>query len=230
MGACANTCRMGAPAFGVWLAAAADSTADDASWTRATRLVPHSLEVAQEHDVSLLERLRLGEEGALRELMTRYAADVMRVAFHYVRDASLAHEVAQDVFVAVWERRHLLDARTPLVHYLRRAGRNRALNVLRDDAARVKLAEQIGRDTDARIANENEGPHSVHAAEIDATIRRIVTTLTPRVQEVLLLYYERGLEPGEIAATLGVAPRTVYNQLRTALRRLADALAAHDSA
>jgi len=234
---------MGAPAFGVWLAAAADATAftghqnnrehepDRPHFAFQSSAEPaetaSATEVEPGAEAALLTRLRANDEAALREVMALHTVSVLRVAYHYLRHEELAYEVAQDVFVAIWNRRHVLDERTPIVHYLRRAARNRALNVLKHNTAQARLAEKVALEGDA-AATQNQGPLALRAAEVDTIVRRIVSTLTPRVREVLLLYYERGLEPGEIAETLGIAPRTVYGQLRTALRKLAEALAAHD--
>lgn len=230
---CVNTWDMGAPIRGGWLAAAADAGNDDLRGPRGERErgVPQSghfpVPISAE-DAALLARLRVNDDMALHTLMVQYTADVARIAYHYLKQEDLAYDVAQDVFIAVWERRQLLDDRTPIVHYLRRAARNRALNVLRQHASQARTVERAAGDPTAPRHAANAGPVELRAAEVDATVRAMAFKMTPRVREVLLLYYERELEPGEIATLLGVAPRTVYGQLRTALRMLAAALASHE--
>ena len=227
-----NTVRMTAPPLYVWLSAAADATGDGG---RAWRLQhedqpsPAMSDRASPDDVALIARLRADDETALEALMRLYSTDVARVAYHYVRNEDTTYDIAQEVFVAVWNRRHALDDRTSLVHYLRRAARNRALNALKQHASRAHLSERLADDATRPRHAENLGPMAARAAEVDTIVRKIVDTLTPRVREVLLLYYERGLEPREISSLLGIAPRTVYVQLRTALRALAVALVAHDT-
>jgi RNA polymerase sigma-70 factor (ECF subfamily) len=214
----------------VWLSAAADASDDSANrgdWPRDRQIVASSNRAPSisPEDAALLARLRAGEESALSELMQRYSVAVARVAYHYLRSEDLAYDVVQDVFVAVWARRAVLDDRKEFIHYLRRAARNRALDLLKHASAQTQAATRAANDTSETLPYaQNLGPVAVRAAEVNAAVRRIVTTLTPRVREVLLLYYERGLEPGEIASLLNIAPRTVYGQLRTALRVLATAL------
>jgi len=49
-------------------------------------------------------------------------------------------------------------------------------------------------------------------------IRNVAATLTPRVREIMLLYFEQSLDPVEIATMLRLTPSTVYTQLRKGLR------------
>lgn len=154
--------------------------------------------------------------------MHAYLGDVVAIAFTYVRREDVAADVAQEVFIRVWERREGLDPAGQLSHYLRRAARNAALNVLARDAAAARLAESLVREfaVEPRAA-ENAGAAAVEGQELDPRVRDAIAALSPRVREIVLLYIERGMEPGEIATLLSVAPQTVYNQLSRAMKTLA---------
>lgn len=178
-----------------------------------------------EWEAALVLRLREGDETALRELMEVYFDTVADVAFHYVRNTDDARDVAQLVFIRVWENRQTLLVTGQLVHYLRRAARNAALDMLARDASAARLAHHVTAEYDVvRPYDENLGASQVDIDELNQAVRRAMATLSPRVREVASLYLEQGLEPGEIAQLLRVAPRTVYNQLRKAMRTLANTL------
>src|SRR5690606_6252090 len=84
----------------------------------------------------LLRRLCAGDEHAFTKLVTRYLDSVTKFAFYILAHHDAAEEVAQDVFVALWERRETLREIKSLKSYLFRAVRNRALD--EQKSARVR--------------------------------------------------------------------------------------------
>lgn len=170
---------------------------------------------------ALIMRLRANDEQALRTVMEARYDDVVAIAYHYVRTYDLAHDVAQQVFIGLWGRRHTLREDGSLIGYLRRAARNTALKLLAHDASAARLEEALAREYMAvRPHDENLGLSDVEAAEFNARVQSVLSTLSPRVREVALLYHERGLDPIEIATMLDIAPATVYVQLRKATQAL----------
>jgi RNA polymerase sigma-70 factor (ECF subfamily) len=162
--------------------------------------------------------------------MDQYLDDVTGIAFHYTQTIDLAVDVAQDVFIKIWEVRRTLDPSGDIVRYLRKTARNAALNAVRHEATLNRLQQAAVREWAIIQPHlDHEGLRSIEIEEFNAEVRTILSRLSPRVQEVALLYHQRGLEPGEIASLLGVAPQTVYNQLRTAMQALSRAFLAKKS-
>ena len=64
---------------------------------RATRARTSTLDP----DAELLARIRVGEERAFVELVSRYQASLMRLARNYVASDAVAEEVIQDTWLAV---------------------------------------------------------------------------------------------------------------------------------
>ena len=172
-------------------------------------------------NAALIEKLRAGDEGALRLAIDRYFSDVIAIAFHYVGTSDAAKDIAQEVFIEVWHKRDRLDPSGNLGRYLRRAARNRSLKVLRHEAAVARLGQVIAREYEVSYAHGSicDTPQ-FETEELVQQVRAVFETLSPRVREIALLYHEGGLEPAEIAAMLGIAPQTVYNQLQTVMRAL----------
>ena len=84
------------------------------------------------------------------------------------------------------------------------------------------------RDTLASLARwhlENDQDNSQRLGQVRRCLRRArETTLTPRQQQMVALYYDRGLTMQQIADLLDICPSTVSRTLRRAHRRLQNAL------
>jgi RNA polymerase sigma-70 factor (ECF subfamily) len=174
---------------------------------------------ASDRDTILLARLRNDDERALDELLEAHFDDVASLAFHYVHTRDIAREIAQDAFIRLWEHRHTFEPRADVIHFLRRVAYRRALEVLRHTSRVTRLETRVADESALLMAHAaNDGAAAVQRDEFDQKVRRVAAALSPRVREVFFLYYERGFEPGEIALFLDVAPRTIYNQLRTAMQ------------
>jgi len=170
-------------------------------------------------DAEWLVRLRAGDETALREIMETHFAPIASLALRYVHSRDLASDVAQDAFIRLWEYRGGLAPDTSIRAYLSRIARNRAVDMLRHDAHLERLEQRVTDEYLTSVSHtRNHGSENVEQDEFHALVHAVANTLTPRVREVLLLYYDEQLTPGEIADVLGVAPKTVYAQLRTALQ------------
>lgn len=172
-------------------------------------------------DRELLARIRQDSPNAFDDIFRVYYPSLVGLAESIVQQRAAAEDIAQDVLVALWRRRHALAIETSLRAYLFRATRNRALNRIRD--------ERVRRDAAPRIAADAARPPPTDAsavqAEIEAALRAAVQTLPPRCREVFELSRVHGLAYAEIADVLGISIKTVENQMGKALRILRKHLA-----
>lgn len=56
-------------------------------------------------DDELWECLQSGDEGAFREIYVRYSREVFLLAYKKVHDKDTAEELAQNIFLSLWEKR-----------------------------------------------------------------------------------------------------------------------------
>ena len=96
-----------------------------------------------ERDATWIARLRAGDECALREVMEAHFDDIAALALQYVRSPDVARDVAQETFIRCWDQRHRLSADTRLRAYLGRVARNRALDLLRQEARAANLELKV---------------------------------------------------------------------------------------
>lgn len=178
-------------------------------------------------DHVLLERMRVGEGSALAALLDRYYDALCAFAAGYASSEAEAEEVVEDVFVRLWELRERLDIRQSLKTYLYTATRNRALNRIRDDRAKVRRLERVAPDATPPGMGQGTPPvdEQLHAAELGRAVRVAVNALPERTRQVFLLHRQHDLTYNEIGAILEISPKTVENLIGRALRELRARLA-----
>lgn len=178
-------------------------------------------------DHVLLERMRAGEGSALAALLDRYYDALCAFAAGYASSEAEAEEVVEDVFVRLWELRERLDIRESLKTYLYTATRNRALNRIRDDRAKVRRLERLAPDSTPPGMGQGTPPvdEQLHAAEFARAVRLAVNDLPERTRQVFLLHRQHDLTYSEIGAILEISPKTVENLIGRALRELRARLA-----
>jgi RNA polymerase sigma-70 factor (ECF subfamily) len=174
-------------------------------------------------DLELVARLRSRDRAALEVLYDRYAHRVYSLALSIVRDQQAAEDITQELFIHLWQYPHLYESeRGAFVSWLLRSARNRAIDVLR----RRSRDYQVGVRFDTMSALAQDDPDDlVLRADVAAGLRRALAELDSGLREVLELAYFSGLTQREIAERLGLPLGTVKTRVRTALRRLAEALA-----
>ena len=174
------------------------------------------------NDQALLQRIQAGDEGAYDAAFRAWYPVLVRVASALLHDADAAEEVAQDVMVELWRRRHVLDASVTLGAYLLRSVRNRALNHLRHLKVRRKSESEVEALYEAPMGADQP----IVANELEAAAKQAVSALPPRCREIFELSRVHGLKYAEIAATLDISPKTVEAQMGKALKILRERLAA----
>lgn len=154
--------------------------------------------------------------GALGELYDRTAAELLRVAFHLVRDPARAEDLVQQTFVAAIEGAARFDAT--------RAVRAWLLGILANQARKLQRAE-------ARVppggSEASIDPLAVaQTEEFTAQVDAAISTLPEVYQPVLVLHLKHDMIAAEIAHALRRPPGTVRTQLMRALDLLKRALPA----
>lgn len=166
-------------------------------------------------------RLRRSDSSAMAELFEATHDDLLRYVRALLGDRAEANDVVQEAFIRIWSARSSLDPARSLLALLYRTARNLALNHLRDERTRERLLARH----EAPFQWRDPGPEALQAErELSEQLSRLVEQLPPRQREALTLSRVQGLSHEEIAAVMGVAPRTVNNHLVRALEHLRDRL------
>ena len=163
-----------------------------------------------------LERSALGDQFAFEEIVRQHQGMVFSMACHFLRDRSLAEELAQEVFLNLHQNLRSIKSPEHLVFWLRKVTSHRCI----DQSRRLKVRPQVSLDDvpePAIDATEND-------LFLSEMLRRVVDTLPEKARLVVILRYQEDLDPGEIASVLDMPLNTVKSHLRRSLSSLRDKL------
>ncbi|GAB4547021.1 MAG: sigma-70 family RNA polymerase sigma factor [Phycisphaerales bacterium] len=170
-------------------------------------------------DPQLLERVAAGDTGAVREVIDRYAGLVWSLARRFTASEADAEEAVQEIFFQLWRKADRYD---------REAGREVTFVSL---VARRQLIDRWRREKrrEEAVAFDTQAvqPDRAAALEDDELAREAMKayqTLDHDAQRLLRLSIERGRSHAQIAELTGLPLGTVKTKIRTALRRVREAV------
>jgi RNA polymerase sigma-70 factor (ECF subfamily) len=167
-----------------------------------------------------------GDTAAFESLFRAMYGPMCLTAHHYVKSATDAEDVVEEMFLKLWTRRDRIRVRGSVRSYLSVAVRNTALNYLgrrRVEAKYAALAPQDEVWGETKAMNDAEA--SLHEQERAERVQRAIDALPSRARETYCLYYQRHLTYAQIAQVMGVSVRTVEAQLVRCVRKLTTQLA-----
>src|SRR5438477_681658 len=103
--------------------------------------------IAQDKDVdlSLVERYLAGDMTAFDELMLRYERQIYRVCYRFVENREDAMDLAQEVFIRVFEHLPTFRRESSLKTWLYRIAMNHCINHVKKHSREfVEITENIG--------------------------------------------------------------------------------------
>jgi RNA polymerase sigma-70 factor, ECF subfamily len=134
---------------------------------------------------------------------------VFSIAVRFLRDREGAEELAQDVFLQLYEKLDGIESPAHAVGWLRRAICHRCI----DETRKRKLRPRIPLDAVPEPKAEARDPDLL----LNEVLRRMVEELPESARMVVLLRYQEDLDPSEIAGMLNVPIGTVKSQLHRSL-------------
>jgi len=190
-------------------------------------------------ELSLIERLRNGDTGALEPLMDRYAARVYRLAHGITRNEADAEEVVQDVFMTLVRKIHAFEGRAALGSWIYRVTTNAALMKRRGKRASVEVSledylptflpdgHRAG-DQSFLLADWSQSPEQdLLSRETGEVLRRAIDELPGHYRAVLVLRDVEGVSNEEAAEALGESVSSVKSRLHRARMVLREELTQH---
>lgn len=162
------------------------------------------------------ERIRDGDEAAFEDFFGEVYPGLVAFLRHRTGSVVLAEDIAQDAFVALWERRASVDPARSLRAYVYRAALNRAVSLGR----RRRLELQVRGWLRPRAAAVPTPDDELIGDELRTAIHAAVAALPARCREVFLLARDGGMSYAEIAAALELSPKTVENHMGRAFKLL----------
>lgn len=167
---------------------------------------------------SLIERLKVGDELAYRELFDAHYIRLVNIAYKVLNDMDAARDCAQAVIVQFFEKRASIAVNTSLGAYLSRAVTHASLNQKKKEAHQdFSLGEDL---PEVPI----EMFQLLEEAEAEARIWKEIENLPGKCRRIFTLNRFEGLSNDEIAEKLDLSKRTVETQISIALKKLKSSL------
>ena len=180
---------------------------------------------ATDADANLVAQLQGGSEAAFRTLVERYQARIYRTAFSLLRNPEEAEDVAQEVFVEVYQTIGRFRGETALSTWLYRLAASRALKTRRRARAKKRFAYFTGLlGFDNEVLHEPpDHAHPLTLLEGQQQLELLLAHLArlPDQQQVAFtLRHEQELSYEQIAAVLGTTVAAVESLLFRARQTL----------
>jgi RNA polymerase sigma-70 factor (ECF subfamily) len=180
-------------------------------------------------DAELVARALAGSEAAYGELVRRYERPLFGLILRLVRDASLAEDLAQDVFIKAIRALASYDPARKFSSWLFKIAHNTTIDHLRRRGLDTEPLES-GEDDEfgplRSIADTSiAGPaDELERRELGGALDRAVAALRPEYREVMLLRFREHLPYEEIAEITGLPLGTIKTHIHRARKEMAAVL------
>jgi RNA polymerase sigma-70 factor (ECF subfamily) len=179
--------------------------------------LPTSMESAEE--LQIMTHIATGDDAALCQLYGRYGSLVYSIAARVTKDQCAAEDVAQQVFLRVWERPTRFDpGRGSLRTWLATLAHSRAVDhVRREEACRRREKRQLpGAPSDVE--------ELATSSAVAQRVRRAIDALPHDQRAAIMLAYYDACTYRQVAETLDIPEGTAKSRLRLGLTRIAKCL------
>ena len=183
------------------------------------------MQLHEQPDSELVRQIQSGDDAGFDELMRRYKRPVMSFVFRVLGNAEDAEDIAQDVFVRVYQKLDTYRTETKFSTWLFAMARNAAIDRMRWRARHP--TESI--ESTPEIAMPSGTAEEVGAREIGGQIAAAVARLPEDQRTALVLCEYQGMSYAEIAGVMRCSQKSVESRLyraklilREALRHLLD--------
>lgn len=150
-----------------------------------------------------------GFDADFGEIVREHQAMVYSIGWHLLRDKAVAEELAQDVFLKLYENWRSLESREHVANWLRRAMMQRSI----DYSRRARFRPRFGLEGVPELA----GPAYAGDPLMSAHLESVIARLPERARQIVVLRYQEDLEPAEIAKLLGLSVGAVKSNLHRSL-------------
>lgn len=170
---------------------------------------------------------RYEDQAAYKSLFFILFPSLQNFAFSIVKSRGLAEEIASDMLLEVWVRRHKLMEIENLKLYLFVSVKNASIARLKQENKQSGFS--LGNLQVEFVSEYCDPGQFTELHELEQTIAKAVKQLPPSCQLIYKLAKEDRLKYKDIAQLLDLSVKTIDNQLSIALKKIAEAISSRSA-
>ena len=164
-----------------------------------------------------LARLKEGDQLAFNYFYEQHSLIIYRRLKKMVKIDTLADEFLQDVFVKLWEKRHLIDPEQSLKAYLHLIAQNLVFDFYRKLAREARLQEEV-KLTFSEFHNPIQ--EDFYFKETTDVLQKAINNLPAQQKLVFTLCKIEGKSYEEVGRDLGISTSTINGHIVKATKRV----------
>lgn len=165
----------------------------------------------------LVARLNIGDADAFSEIFSAYYKDLVLFSFSIIKDMANSEEIAQDIFVKLWQDQEKLEIKISLKSLLLKQTQNRCIDWLRHKKTINKHTEYLVNELQIF---DNDCDSYLLWSELNASVESAMSRMPENLKKAFEMHRNEGLRYKEIADSLSVSLRTVEFRMSKALEFL----------
>lgn len=154
-----------------------------------------------------------GNERAFEQLFFQYQPKLVCFLTGLTHDNELSRDIAQEIFLTIWNERTKLANVHSISAYLYQMARYKVY----DYFDHLTVTEQYVQEYLNNSSETESMEELLFSRELQTLIQETVNKMSPQRRLVYKMSREEGLSNEEIALRLGISKRTVENHLTSAL-------------
>lgn len=167
--------------------------------------------------LSVFSRMAEGDHSAFKEIFNAYWSQVYGTTLRLTKSPEQAKDLAQDIFMRVWENREKMKGVQNPQSYIYILSRNLVLNHLHKKVFNPSNIDfLISYFQDDAVSPQEK----MELGELETTLRQAVETLPGKVKDVFRLSRYEGLTHEQIANKLGISVVSSKTYTVRALRQI----------
>jgi RNA polymerase sigma factor (sigma-70 family) len=169
-------------------------------------------------NIQLWQRFKAGDSEALGQLAQVHYRALYNYASKFSSDPDFIRDAIQELYLELWERRNFLSETAFVKSYLLKALRHKLIK----ESIRLKRFQEPrqvffdGENTDPSIESDIIENENIRFQ--NGRLKRIITLLSKRQQEIIYLRFYQNLENEDIAQIMGLGRQSVSNLLYRTLK------------
>ena len=180
---------------------------------------------AESADIILAQQ---GDQQAYERIIRRSQNLVSTIALAIVKDVDDSEEIAQQVFVSVWQNLKQLKKPESFLPWLRQTTRYAALNFLRDNRVNARVDSDEATLLLAQMATANDVQYEKLSQEQHKRlVAQFIDQLSEESREIVLLYYREEQSSKQVAQLLNLTESSVRQKLSRARGALKSEMLKH---